>query len=231
MELLRALPDDTADALITDPPYSSGGLFRSDRQQSIAAKYVQSGVRTQRHEFSGDNRDQRSWTYWVNLWLGQCLRIVRPGGYALVFTDWRQLPATTDALQAAGWIWRGIVVWDKGAAARAPHKGYFRHQCEYLVWGTRGKARKATHGGPFAGCHQESVRQADKHHITGKPTALLRRLIAVVPPGATVLDPFAGSGTTAVACREMRRRSISMELSPEYAAIARHRIAQARPTA
>ena len=50
---------------------------------------------------------------WATLWLSECWRLAKPGAPALVFSDWRQLPAMTDAVQAAGFEWRGIVVWHK----------------------------------------------------------------------------------------------------------------------
>ena len=65
----------------------------------------------------------------------------------------------TDVLQAAGFVWRGVVPLNKGRGARAPHKGYFRHQCEYVVWGTNGRCRKAEHAGPFEGCIAGRVRK------------------------------------------------------------------------
>src|SRR5690606_18276422 len=155
--------------------------------------------------------------------------MVRSGGYALLFTDWRQLPVTTDALQCAGFVWRGIVPWNKGRGARAPHKGYFRHQCEYIVWGSNGPLPRATHGGPFDGCLTESVRQADKFHLTGKPTALMRRLVQCVPPGGRILDLFAGSGTTAVAARLEGRSCVAIERERAYIDIAARRLRELEP--
>ena len=116
------------DALVTDPPYSSGGMVRGDRMQSTAAKYVQSGhALTAAHNlnFSGDNRDGRSWAFWVSCWVSLVRQALRPGGYAMVFTDWRQLPALTDAFQAGGLVWRGLIPWDKTEASRAPHRATF----------------------------------------------------------------------------------------------------------
>ena len=161
------------------------------------------------------------------LWLSECARIVKPGGYALTFCDWRQLPLATDALQAGGFVWRGIVSWDKGESARAPHTGYFRHQCEFVVWGTNGVSAPATWGGPWPGCMSHPVLQSDKHHLTGKPTPLLERLVQCAPPGGVVLDPFMGSGTTGVAALRMGRRFIGMELDPGYYGVAERRIREA----
>lgn len=221
------MPTASVDALITDPPYSSGGMTRSDRTQAPDNKYCQNGETLGRATFTGDNRDGRAWHYWMSLVLSECQRIVKPGGYVLTFTDWRMLPTITDAIQSGGFVWRGIIAWDKGRGARAPHTGYFKHQCEYIAWGSNGTLAKSTHGGPFDGCIRETVKQSDKHHMTGKPTDLMRQLVQCVPPGGVVLDPFMGSGTTGVACMMEGREFIGIEKEPAYHAIAERRIQQA----
>jgi site-specific DNA-methyltransferase (adenine-specific) len=103
LRVLQELPDASVDAVITDPPYSSGGQYRGDRAGfSTAAKYVRGGTGIARPDFSGDNRDQRGFAYWCALWMSEALRVARPGSPICVFTDWRQLPTTTDSLQAGG---------------------------------------------------------------------------------------------------------------------------------
>lgn len=226
---LLTIEDGAVDAVITDPPYSSGGAFRSDRILDPDEKYVQGGTLIERLSFTGDNRDGRSWGYWMTLWLGQALRVTRPGGYCLIFSDWRQLPLATDVFQAGGWVWRGIIIWDKTGAARAPHPGYFRHQAEYIVWGTRGNCSAYENsGGPFPGVYKYGVRQDDKYHMTGKPTPLMRDLVKCVPPGGIVLDPFMGSGTTGVGALMTGRRFIGMEYIQEYIETSKRRLAQAQ---
>lgn len=169
----------------------------------------------------------RSFAFWSTLWVNELQRVVTDAGYLLVFSDWRQLPTMTDVLQAGGFTWRGVIAWDKGRGARAPHKGYFRHQCEYLAWGTNGRIHKAEHGGPFDGCLSATVRKSDKFHMTGKPTELLLELVQCVPPGATIIDPFSGSCTTGVACVQTGRRFIGIEQSAEYCAIGADRLQRA----
>lgn len=217
-DCLKVLPwieAGSVDAVVTDPPYSSGGFTRSDRAQDPLKKYVRSGTEIIRASFSGDNRDGRSWCYWMALWLSEAARTVRESGYCLLFTDWRQLPLASDAIQAGGFVWRGVVPWDKTEGARAPHTGYFRHQCEFVVWGTVGVSKPAGWGGPWPGYYRIPVRKADKFHMTGKPTDLMLQLIECAPPDGLVLDPFAGSGTTGVACMRAGRRFIGIEKSPE----------------
>lgn len=226
LDVLRTLPTSSVDAVIADPPYSSGGFTRGDRTAPTGVKYVSHGtaVGRTRHDFGGDSRDSRSWGYWTALWLAECLRIVKPGGYALMFCDWRQLPTATDAFQAGGFIWRGLISWDKGRGARAPHKGYFRHQCEYILWGSNGALPKADWSGPWDGSHTIPVKQSEKVHQTGKPTNLMLELVQCCPPGGTVLDPFMGSGTTGLAAVATKRNFIGVEQSPAIFETARARV-------
>lgn len=223
---LRTLPSDSADALITDPPYSSGGAFRGDRMADTDNKYTGTQWQGRLPSFDGDTRDQRSFAYWETLVLGECLRIVRPGGVCAVFTDWRQLPSTTDAVQAGGWMWRGIAVWDKSEGTR-PQLGRFRAQAEYVVWGSRGPLALDREAPVLPGVLRAVVRKDDKYHQTGKPTDVMRWLARYCVRGGVILDPFAGSGTTGVAALLEGYSFLGCEKSPEYFDIAKRRLIEA----
>lgn len=222
------MPDASVDAVITDPPYCSGGASARTRTLDPVKKYQQTGTQRQYPTFGGDNRDQRSYFAWATLWLAECYRIARETAPCLVFIDWRQLPVMTDAVQAAGWVWRGVVPWDKTEGAR-PNKGGFRAQAEYVIWATKGPVAVRPDSPCMPGVFRQVVRQADKHHLTGKPTQLMRELVRIVQPGGTVLDPFMGSGTTGVAALQAGLSFIGIEASPEIFSIAEQRIADARP--
>ena len=229
LAVLRELPTASIDAVITDPPYSSGGMVRGDRLGSQATKYIGSGPdgKTSREfvEFSGDTRDQRAYGYWCALWLGECLRVARPGSPGLLFTDWRQLPATVDALQAGGWVWRGINVWDKTECGGRPQLGRFRAQAEFVTWGSAGPMPDRTgkaHQGVF-----RHFADRNKEHATAKPVPLMQDLVAIVPEGGTVLDPFMGSGTTGAAAVVEGRRFVGVEMVPHYQQVAERRIREA----
>lgn len=221
---LRELPAATFDAVVTDPPYSSGGQFRGDRARAPEDKYRLRGSKTVDPDFAGDNRDQRAYLAWCALWMSECLRVSKPGALIMVFTDWRQLPTTSDAIQCGGWVWRGIVPWDKGDGAR-PMLGGFRSQCEYVVWGTRG----ASAGGPIAtapqGMFRATVKPGEKMHLAGKPIELMRELLAPLDRGSHVLDPFAGSGSTGVAAQGLGLDATLIEIEPAYVEIIEARLA------
>lgn len=227
LSVLRELDSASVDAVVTDPPYSSGGTFPGQRQRDPQEKYVQSGQKHVAPSFAGDTRDQRAHRYWCALWLSQCLRVAKPGSPIVVFTDWRQLPTTVDALQAGGWTWRGIVPWNKTEGCR-PRLGGFRTQCEYAVWGSKGAFPDRPHIGALPGLVTAYPKDPDKRHIAGKPLAVMRALVSVCDPGGVVLDPFLGSGTTGVAALEERRRFVGVEIEPHWFDVGRERIAQAR---
>ena len=222
LQVLPTLAADSFDMLLADPPYASGGQYRADKAAPTSSKYQQSGTvkKYPGGDFEGDGLDQRSWSRWTTEWLREAKRVIKPGGYALVFTDWRQLPTLTDAIQMAGWTWRGIISWNKGLSSRAPHKGYVRHQCEYVVWATRGACKKAIHAGPFPGCYNVQRNHNHKRHVTGKPVELLTQLLNIVPKGSNVLDPFCGSGSTIIAARQLGHTATGVELSPQCYAVA-----------
>ena len=223
MAVLADLPNGCVDAVVTDPPYSSGGQFKADRSMKTSTKYVQSGTERELPEFSGDNRDQRSFSYWCSLWMGEAMRACVPGAVLAAFTDWRQLPTMTDAVQCGGWIWRGIVPWVK--TMYRPTMNRFGSQCEYLVWATNG-GRPLDGGPPLPGFYEGNAPQ-QREHMTQKPIEVMRGIVRIAPPNGLVLDPFAGSGTTGVAAVMEGRRAIVCEIVPEFAEIARQRMAAA----
>jgi site-specific DNA-methyltransferase (adenine-specific) len=132
-DCLEVLPMiDGVEAFVLDPPYSSGGQFRGDRTAPPSSKYIQTGSDfTCRAEFAGDNRDQRAFLAWSALWFGYMLRASVPGATVCAFTDWRQLPTMTDAIQAGGWVWRNIVTWWKPGIRMT--RGRFSQSAEYIA--------------------------------------------------------------------------------------------------
>ncbi len=223
LRVLSELPTAAAGILLTDPPYSSGGQFRGDRLQDVHTKYVNthSASGNKLLPFSGDNRDQRAYGYWMALWLGEARRVLSPGSIAGLFADWRQLPVTTDALQAGGFVWRGIVPWHKPGGRRT--QGRWANNCEYVAWGTNGP-RGLTGAAPTGFYQVNSPASNIRQHITQKPIALMEALLGVSATDETVLDCFAGSGTTLVAARNLDRQAIGIELEEKYCEIAAKRL-------
>lgn len=208
-------------AIVTDPPYSSGGTFRADRAQSTLTKYVQSGTLAYRPDFAGDNRDQRTFAMWCQMWLHAARRACVVGAPLLAFTDWRQLPALTDAAQITGWTWVNLATWWKPGIRMI--SGRFSSSAEYVIHASNGPVID----GP--GSPQNVFKFAvvpDKAHIAQKPVEVMRWVLQVVPAAVTILDPFMGSGTTLRAAKDCGHRAIGIDSDERYCEIAAKRLCQ-----
>lgn len=208
LEVVPTLAD--IDAVVTDPPYSSGGSFRSDRALPPSRKYVHTdSVETFRVDFSGDNRDQRSFLTWASIWSAMLLRASKPGATLYAFTDWRQLPTMTDAVQCGGWVWRNLVTWHKPGVRM--QRGRFSLSAEYIVCASAGVPNEGEKS-PQNVLQFAPVPGEEKEHIAEKPVALLETICETTPVGALIVDPFMGAGTTGVACAGLGRRFVGVEV-------------------
>ncbi len=225
------MEDQFFDAIITDPPYSSGGLHRAERTQGAGDKYRRA-IDILEPNFDGDQRDQRAWIMWCTLWLEECYRVSRRGAYVAICTDWRQLPALSDAIQGAGWTWGGIVPWDKGLGGARPQLGWLRQRCEFVLFARKGNfsdaadARRVDVTLDAMYCGRAPSVAGGRWHMTEKPVGLMAHLCGLVRPGGRVLDPFLGSGTTLVACRQLGLVGYGIEQEAQYCERIRERLAQ-----
>lgn len=208
-------------AVVTDPPYSSGGAFRGDRAMATTTKYVNSDTAAYRPEFAGDNRDQRSFLVWCSMWLNAARHASVDGAVLASFIDWRQLPVLTDAVQAGGWTWRNLATWWKPGTRM--QKGRFSASAEYVVYASNGPVTEGQ-GSPqnVFSCKIDG----DRDHIAQKPAEVMRWVMQVVPPGAIVLDPFMGSGSTLRAAKDCGHKAIGIEVDERYCEIAATRMGQ-----
>jgi site-specific DNA-methyltransferase (adenine-specific) len=210
------------DAVITDPPYCS---TKASSSSATSKKYQQSGSAKKYPEFMGDTLDPRAFTSWCAEWMSMAHELTKPGGYLLCFSDWRRLPQMSDAIQWAGWTYRGVAIWDKGLASRSCGKGWFRFQSEMILWATKGTLQPRNGTRVYPGVFQHQVNAKEKLHMTGKPIALMSDLVSIVAPGDRVLDPFAGSASTGVACLKHGVEFVGCEMSKDYFAISCDRLA------
>ena len=172
LQILRQFEPNSFDAIITDPPYASGGSSQTTKNRSTNEKYSSMSKEKALPDFDSDQMDQLSWMFWTAAWLQDARRIAKPGAPVCLFIDWRQLPAMTLALQWAGWTWRGVAVWDK--VASRPQKGRFRQQSEYIVWGSNGKMPLERNVGCLPGVFRYPNPQ-NRIHVTEKPLQLKLR--------------------------------------------------------
>ena len=203
LDIMRTLEAGSVDAVITDPPYgiALATNYASRKRTALAACNDFPPI-------AGDNApfDPRP------LLVFPVVVLFGANYYA-------------DRLPPSG----GWVVWDKlnGLSSKRAWGFNDHSDCE-LIWTNQGNAaRLIPHR--WMGAMKESESNERRVHPTQKPVALMAALIGqYTQPGATVLDPFMGSGTTGVACVQTGRNFIGIEIDPGYAEIARARIEKAQ---
>lgn len=225
VQVIQTLDAGSVSVVLADPPYSSGGMVRNDRNATTSAKY-QISTAKDHGVFTGDNRDQRAWTSWMANWLWEAQRVTRPAGLCFLFTDWRQLPATTDALQWGGWIWRGLITWHKPGGRRLQNR--FASDAEYVVWGSNGPMPfdLDAPAGPSSVVAANAPNGSARQHIAEKPVQVMRHLLGIDRTEGTVLDPFLGTGPTMRAAKDLGRNGIGIEIEERYCHIAAQRLGQ-----
>ena len=205
-------------AILTDPPYSSGGRGVTATRKNPSKKYLQKGKGSGRFpEIMGEFMDQRCWARWCAGWLSDLKKYSQPETYLMSFVDWRQQDALKDAIQIADWWHRGTLAWYK-SNVRAPHLGMFQ-QPEFIHWATAGALKARREGSMIPGSFTAPyVRK--RSHMTQKPVEVLSWLLSILPKDleGLVVDPFSGSASTAVAADLAGRDSVLVEKSPEILA-------------
>lgn len=208
LEVMNQLGERSIDAVLTDPPYSSGGRrenARSLRKSMLRETEDDDWIR-------GDAMSTNGFTWLMRACGLQWRRILIPGGHALSFIDWRMWPTLAAALESSDLRQHPTLVWDK---AKIGMGSIFRNQHEFIVHMTAGNPRDPYRRDIANVLRFPSIR--DGSHPTEKPEPLLRTLLSVVASGGQlVLDPFAGSGSTLSAAHSLGMRSIGVEADERY---------------
>jgi len=221
LEILPTL--GRVDAVVTDPPYSSGGRQQATAR-SIFAKAGDVSEETRSDEwFLGDNMGSDTYIRWMRQIARECFDLSTPGSCAFVFTDWRQFTNVVTAWETLRWTLRSVLVWDK--AKGGAMGSFWRNNHEWVCILTKGPPRPLPNGGFFN--TWTGTKPQGGEHPTEKPVELIRYLVESVTGDNPILDPFMGSGTTGVACANLGRKFIGIEIEERYFNIACRRIADA----
>lgn len=222
LEGLKEVPDNSVDAIITDPPYflSMGHAGDKDNAKNMKKRGIQL---TSNRAFN----DLAICAPFYERLFSEYSRVLKEDGSFYFFTDWRGYAFYFPLINAALPV-RNLIVWDKKSGPGS----YYSFAHELIIFGTA--APKLKHAGGTNVWRMKSfssgARQTDgeKVHPTQKPVEVISKMIEdSTEPGAVVLDTFMGSGTTAVACLKTGRNYIGFELDKQYHAIAQQRIADA----
>ena len=197
---MQAMPAACVDLIVTDPPYLVN--YRSRDGRRIA-------------------NDQAGDTRWLFDSSREMHRVLKDDSFCISFYGWPQAGTFHNAWTQAGFKVVGNFVWAKPYTSST---GYTqrRHECAALL--AKGHPRKPSFALPDVLTGRYT---GNRLHPTQKPVELLAKFIqAYSRTGEIILDPFAGSGSTAVAASQLKRHYIAIELMQAYAEAAKKRLEQ-----
>lgn len=223
IEGLKLLKDESVDLVVTDPPYNIASASKTTMKSGTPISTMKAwGEWDQRHPFE--------YELLILSVINECYRILKPGGALYMFSSREQNGYFVRKALERGFTYRNQLVMVKTNPIPSLSKSNWRSSFEVCMYVTKGKP------GTFNFVSQAlcknvfvySITHKQTTHPTEKPLAFIELMIAVSSnPGDLVVDPFMGSGTTAVACRRLGRNFLGFETNPEYIKMAEDRLKHA----
>jgi modification methylase len=222
VETMRKLPDESVGLIVTSPPYnlknSTGNGMKDGRGGKWSSAALLNG-----YSDHGDDMPHDEYVEWQRTCLAEMYRLLSPDGAIFYNHKWRVQNGLLQDRQdiVAGMPVRQIIIWRrKGGINFNP--GYFlpTYEVIYLIAKPKFKLAPKANG---VGDVWEFAQEFNNDHPAPFPTLLIDRIVRSTT-AEIVLDPFMGSGTTALSALNHGRRFIGIELSEAYCESARLRI-------
>jgi site-specific DNA-methyltransferase (adenine-specific) len=216
---LPSLAAESVDVILADPPYEAEAHTQQRRIKRWAPGGYVADVEPLDFEPMTPG-DREAFAFHAK-------RVVRR--WVLVFCQIEAVHLWRESFERAGLVYKRTCIWHKPngqpqLSGDRPGMGYESIVCAHPKgrsrWNGGGRighfSIELPRGGAYAHGHS---------HPTQKPLKLMRELVELfTDPGELVLDPYAGSGTTGVACKQLDRRFLGMEKRADYAEVARRRL-------
>lgn len=220
LELMRELPDNSIDLVVTDPPYKivSGGC--TTKKNAMTGVLKQGAETTKKGSLFSENDIKFS------EWVPEVYRILKDGTHCYIMTNGRNLRDLYNVAFNCGFKYQNLLVWDKGNVT--PNR-YYMNRCEFIIMLRKGKARSINNMGASTLISIPNI-IGKKLHPTEKPVELMKVFVENSSnEHEIVLDPFCGVGSTCIATSMLGRKYIGFELDENYFNIAKERIENANP--
>lgn len=213
MVAFKDIEDRSIDLVVTDPPYKlvqGGCTNRAVKLKGADVDQLKSG------QVFKDNEIKFS------EWIPEVYRVLKDDSHCYIMCNDRNLQELLNEGTKAGFKVLNVLVW--GKSKHSPNRYYLKN-CEFIVLFRKGRARNINNMGTKQLLLVDNVE--NKRHPSEKPVELMRILVEnSSDEGQVVLDPFAGSGSTCVACAICKRGFIGIEKNKEYYEIAKRWIGQ-----
>ena len=215
IEFMKTLEDESVDLIVTDPPYkvtsrgnagSSGGMMQT--KLSMQGKIFK-------------HNDIKPIEY-----IPEFYRLLKDGSHCYIMTNHINLQEMLNTATECGFHFIKSLIWNKGNKIMGQ---FYMSQFEYILFFRKGKGKKINKCGTADILNVPNKKTKGKDgkniHDTEKPVELMKILIEnSSQEGELVLDPFIGVGAVGIACKELNRDYIGIELDENYYNIACNRI-------
>ena len=221
IEELKRLPNESVDLIVTDPPYniaSSKKLIQINGTLQTTADAF--GEWDTYHPFDFDNL--------IRQLISEAYRVLKPGAAFYMFTARETNARFLEMAVQRGFTYRNVIAMTKPPAP-SYYSNCWRSGFDLCMVLSKGKFKNRTFNfleqSEMSNVYHYNPRKKVSKHPTEKPTELIERMIRVSSnPGDLVVDPFLGSGTTAVAAKKLGRKYLGFELHTPYLKMIRDRL-------
>ena len=225
---MKRIPNDSVDLIVTSPPYNLKNSTGNGMKDGRGGKWSNAAL-VDGYSHYNDNIPHEEYAEWQRQCLVEMLRIIPEDGAIFYNHKWRvQAGLLQDRNDiVSSFPIRQIIIWRRKGGINF-NLGYFlpTYEVIYLIAKPKFKlAKQANAHGDVWEFNQESKNK----HPAPFPVDLIERIISSTN-AKIILDPFMGSGTTALAAKKLDRQFVGIDISPEYCEMAQQRIAHPHST-
>lgn len=214
LELMKNIPDNSVDLVLTDPPYLCD-YSRHDSKSRFSKKIAND-------ENNSANEGM------IKKYLRECYRIMKDNTAIYCFCNYKKIDFFKQQIKIAGFNLKNIIIWDKQRNGMGDLSTTFGYSYEFIIFASKGqpkiRGQRISDVWRFA-----RVKPKEQEHQNQKPVDLLIQAIEKSSDeSGVVFDGFMGSGSTGVGCINTNRNFIGIELDKGYFDIAKKRINEAQ---
>ncbi len=224
VDVMKQIPDDSVHLVITSPPYnlknSTGNGMKDGRGGKWANAALQNG-----YSHHNDCMPHDEYVKWQRDCLTEMMRIIPENGAIFYNHKWRVQGGLLQDRQdiVSGFPVRQVIIWKRKGGLNF-NAGYFLPTYEVIYLIAKPKFKLSTKANAH-GDVWDFTQEMNNEHPAAFPVNLIDRIVSATD-AKIILDPFMGSGTTAISAINFKRDYIGIDISPEYCEMARKRIKQ-----
>ena len=242
IKVMKSFPSSFVDLIFADPPYNlSGSKLQCVGNTTGGDWFKMNEV--------WDTMGEKEYIQFTHDWISECKRLLKDSGSIYICCTYHNIGELMMTLKSLDFKCLNIITWYKANSMPSMTKRQFTHACEYILYFAKGKGwtfnyedTKKMNPEKTKDGKQKQMRDFWKlplcqgaerlkgtdgrsAHPTQKPEVLVERAIRTSScEGQIVLDPFLGSGTTALAAQHLHRKWIGLEANSSYVKLARGRL-------